>query len=146
MHFCILSLSHTLFFCFWSCIWAVSGSCRRLNGVCLFPGLGDNSLLLMQWERSRGVAGQAETAALSHRVTDWTNSNLCSNNIALVARGERTMAFVMLFCDLYHISDLKKCPTFLLPAYSTIAMHWLCLSVETVQTYSLCCLWNITCK
>lgn len=92
----------------------------------------------MQWERSRGVAGRAKTAAASHQVTDWTNSILRSNNIALVALGERTVALVMLFCVQYHISNPKKCPIFLLHACWTIAALWLCLSGETVQTYLLC--------
>lgn len=34
-----------------SCIWAESGSLRRLNGVCLLQALGVDSLLWMQWER-----------------------------------------------------------------------------------------------
>lgn len=97
--------------CSLSCIRAVSGSCRRLNGVCLFQALGVDSLLLMQWERSRGAAGRAKTAAASHRVTDWTNSILCSNNTASVALGAgacSTLALVMLFCVRYHISNLKN--------------------------------------
>lgn len=53
----------------------MSGSCSRINGVCLFQALGGDSLLVLQWERSRGATRRAKTAATSHWVmTELTPS------------------------------------------------------------------------
>lgn len=66
---------------------------------CVFSkALGVDSPLLMQRRRSRGVAARAHAAAAAHQVTDWANSILRCNNIALAARGEPAVAMVMLFC------------------------------------------------
>lgn len=61
--------------------------CKRLMECVFFQALGVYPLLLMQWERSGGAAGQAKAAVASRRVTDWTNSILSSNNTASVALG-----------------------------------------------------------
>lgn len=132
------------FLCSSSCIWAVSGSCMSLNGVCLFQALGVDSLLLMQWERSRGTAGWAKTAAASHRMTDWIYSILHSNNTASAALGVcRTVAFVMLFCVQDHITNLKNSSAlFSYSMHVELLLHFSSVSSESVLKCLLCPLFS----
>lgn len=56
-----------------SCIGAVSGSCWRLNGVCLFQALGVDSLLLMQREREEQSSGRTSKDSCHLTPGDWLN-------------------------------------------------------------------------
>lgn len=113
-----------------SCIWAESGSCRRLNGVCLFQALGVDSLLWMQWER--WLCEQRQPPPHAGWLTEQTPScTLITQHqwFSVLSLQNSGIANVILCSESFFLSEVS---------FFLHASFWLCVSGKTVQKCVLC--------